>query len=332
MAMSNAELLRKAAGSGGDGSIITDDFAPTNSGAAALSIEQATDFISLLAANQVFLPDVRTVLSNSSKWQEALLDFGGRITKPGVQSTRLAKEDREIPETRQVEISTVLLRAEAPVSDEVMEDNIAHANFGNELEALIADQVGFDIEELLVNGDTDSLDDYLAQLDGWLTKARGADGHVTDASGLDDPADFQQLFLDLLVSIPNRAKRNLQTNYRYYVPVILEQLYRDRLTSRNTSLGDISLTQNNSIAYQGIPIIGAPSIPVANDNTTSILLASKNNLYAGFRRNITIESFRDPREGVTSFVATARVDAQIGVVDFTAIADNVDVNPNWIDS
>lgn len=314
--LTNDELLEKA-------TTTTGDFG--GEGAAALSIEQATDFISLLAANQVLLPEVRTVMSNASKWQEALLDFGGRVTRPGTEGARLKDQERAKPLTRMIEISTVLLRAEVPVSDEVMEDNIANRKFGTELEALIADQVGFDIEELLLNGDEDSGDEYLAQLDGWR-KQLVEGGQVTDASGF---ASYQHIFKNLVTSIPNRFKRN-KSDFRLYVPVILEELYRDRLAARNTDLGDVSLTQARAITYQGVPIVGVPALEIDGSEESSVILAHRNNLIAGFRRSITIESFRDPREGATSFICTARVDAKVGVPEAAAIATNVNVDPDAV--
>jgi len=221
----------------------------------------------------------------------------------------------------------VLLRAEVPVSDESLEDNVAEEDFANDLEALIADRAGFDVEELMINGDTGSGDPYLALLDGWLKQAQGAGGHVYNAVG--DGQDYQLIFKRLLQSIPNRHKRNLRADGRFYVPVTLEETYRDILSSRGTPLGDLSLQGENELRYQGILIKGSPNIAITagSPDKTNILLANRNNLYAGFRRAITMESFRDPREGATSFIVTCRVDAKVAIRDATAIATNVDVEP-----
>lgn len=317
MSIPNEELLRKA-------NLTTTDFG--GAGEAPLSVEQVNEFIRLLAADQVFLGDVRRVTANAAKWQESIVDFGGRITKPGVEATRLGSTDRVKPSTGSVEISTVLLRAEVPVSDEALEDNVAQAGFANDLEVLIADQFGFDVEDLMVNGDLASSDTYLAQIDGWIKQAQGASGHVFNANTTGQ--DYQTIFKKLLQSLPNRFKRNRQ-DWRYYVPVVLEEQYRDILSSRGTALGDLTLTGQNELRYQGILIKGAPSLAVTSGSpdTSSILLANRNNLYAGFRRAITMETFRDPREGATSFIVTARVDAKIAVPAATAIATNVDVEP-----
>jgi hypothetical protein len=317
MPLTNEELLEKA-------TLLTTDF-PGTGGSAPLSIEAADKFIEMMQADNVMLNDVRTVTSRAAKWQEATLDFSSRVAKPGVEFTRLASGDRTKPANSMIEISTVLLRGEVPVSDEVMEDNIARDALAGNLERLIANRFGYDIEELLINGDTGSGDPYLAQLNGWLKQAQGSGGHVVDASA--DGQDYQTIFKKLLQQIPARHKKNLQTDARFYVPIVLEEQYRDILANRGTALGDLLLQSDGSLKYQGIKIQGVPHFPVTagTPDKSNILLAHRQNLIAGYRRAITFESFRDPREGGTSFVVTARVDAKISWVPATAIATNVDV-------
>lgn len=318
MGIPNEELLRKA-------TLSTTDFG--GAGEAPLSVQQVEQFIELLSAGQSMLPDVRTVTSNSSKWQESIVDFAGRIAKPGAEGVRLVDADRRKVATGVVEISTVLLRAEVPVTDEVMEDNVARDGFADSLERLIADQFGFDIEDLFVNGDTASGDTYLALQDGWIKLAKGVGGHVVNASA--NGQDYQTTFKQLLVNLPDRHKRNLTGDFRYYVPKRLEEKYRDILSSRGTPLGDMTLQGTGELRYQGILIKGVPSLNItaATPDTSNVLLANRNNLYGGFRRSMTMETFRDPREGQTSFVVTARVNSQIAVKDATAVASNVDVEP-----
>lgn len=317
--LSTSELLQKAILQVGDGAGSADFGGATQ---APLSVEQVTRFIELMAAEQVMLSDVRTVTSSSAKWQESIIDFAGRIAKPGVESTRLADGDRRKPTTGLVEISTSLIRAEVPVSDEVFEDNVAGQSLIQSIERLIADQFGYDIEDLFVNGDTGSGDPYLAQFDGWLEIVKN-DGNTVDAASLGQ--DYQEIFKSLLNTMPLRFLRNLEANGRFYVPTRLEQNYRDILASRGTALGDIMLTGKNELKYQGITIKGVPSFGVSG-NTSSILLTNPMNLYAGYHRAMKFETWRDPREGVTSFIVTARVDAEVAVPDAAVIAYNVDVS------
>lgn len=326
LSLSTESLLRKAVlnvtGPGGD--VGTADFG--GAGQAPLSLEQVAEFIELMAAQQVMLPEVRRVTSSASKWQESIIDMGGRIAKPGVEATRLGASDREKPTTGIVEMSTVLLRAEIPVSDEVFEDNVAGQNLVNSIERLIADRFGYDIEDLMVNGDTGSGDPYLAQLDGWLAQAT-ASGNSLDASTYGQ--DYQEIFQLMLQSVPHRHLRNLRAQGRFYVPQASEFKYRDLLAARGTNLGDLMLTSDNELRYQGILIKGVPSFGIlaGAPDTSDFLLCNPMNLYAGFHRAMKFETWRDPREGATSFVVTARVDAKIAVPEATVIAYDVNVEP-----
>lgn len=318
MPLPNDELLRKA-------TLTTGDFG--GAGQAALSVQAAQEFIQQMYMDQAILGDVRTVTSNAAKWQEASFDFANRIARPGTQGTRLVDADRVKPATRMVEMSTSLIKGEVPISDEVFEDNIVGARLGNELEADIATRFGLDVEELMLMGDTGSGDAYLALLNGWVKQAQGAGGNIVNAAA--DGQDYQAIMGRLLVSLPERYKRAIEVDGRFYVPRRLEEKFRMQLADRGTPLGDLMLTERREVRYQGIPIRGVPNMTITagTPDTSFVLLTNRNNLYAGFRRQITIETFRDPREGATSYIVTARVAAAVGTVGATAIATNVDVEP-----
>ncbi len=325
--LSTEELLRKAvlsATAGDPGALAgsqTSDF--DGAGQAPLSVEQVTEFIELLSAGQTMLKDVRQVTSTAAKWQESILDFGGRIAKPGTEATRLSDGDRAKPTTGKVEISTVLLRAEIPVSDETMEDQVAGPRIVNSIQRMIADQFGYDIEDLLVNDDGQAGGTWNSLLPngGWLYNCK-TNGNSLDATSYGQ--DYQEIFRALLEDMPDRFRRGLETDGRFYIPKRTEVKYRDILASRGTALGDMTLTGTGDLVYQGIRIVGVPTFGI-DTNKSYFLLANRNNLYAGFHRAMTFETWRDPREGATSFIATARVDAEVAVPDATCIAYNVDV-------
>lgn len=325
MTLSTEQLLRKAILTVGDGE--NGDFGASSGGYAGramapLSIEQVSSFIELMSAGQVLLNDVRRVTSNAAKWQESIIDFSSRIARPGVEANRLGYTQRAEPTTGMVEINTSLIRAEVPVSDEVFEDNVAGNGLLQTLERLIADRFGYDIEDLFTNGDTTSSDSLLALFDGWLVNAE-AGGNVVD--GTTYGQDYQEIFRTMLEAMPQRFLRNLENSGRYYVPKRLEIKWRDILSARGTDLGDIMLTGKQELQYQGIKIVGVPVFEAGADDKAKILLANANNLYAGFHRAMRFETYRDPREGVTSFIVTARVGAAVAIPEATVVATDVDV-------
>jgi HK97 family phage major capsid protein len=322
MVLSNEELLRKAA-------LTTDDFG--GDGEAPLSIEQVAQFLQVMIKPQVMLPDVRTVTSNAAKWQESKIQFGDRIMHVGTEGERLDTTKRTKPATGKVEISTVLLRGEVPVADEVMEDNVARAGFGDVITSMVGEATGRDVEDLFINGGDEDLtggDGYYDSQDGWLALAQGTGANVVVAT--DFGQDYQQILKALLTAMPDQFKRDLEANGRYYAPKRLVEKYRDILAARGTAYGDLQLTGSSDIKYQGITLTGVPIMHIdASDSpiTAFILLTHRQNLYAGFHRQIKMETFRDPREGATSFIVTTRVNSQIAHIPATAIATEVDVTP-----
>jgi hypothetical protein len=325
MTISNEELLQKA-------TLKLDSFG--GPGEAPLTIEQADVFLRIAITPQAMLPVVRTVMSNANKWQESKIDFAARILRPGTEATRLADTSpataRVKPSTGIVEISTVLVRGEVPVSDEVFEDQVERAGFANTLTAMIAEGSGRDIEDLFVNGDTGNIDadGFLALQDGWVKLAGdvGAGATVIDATSLGQ--DYQSLFKEMLTSLPDKYKRNL-TDLRYFAPRRLVELYTDILAARGTPLGDFMLEGTRTLRYQGIEIVAVPLLTItpASPDTSHVLLTNRLNCYAGYRRQIKLETWRDPREGAMSFIVTARVNSQIAHVPATILAENVDVEP-----
>lgn len=338
MSLGVEELLRKAVLSSSDGTVgavagAGGDFGGT--GEAALSIEQVTQFIELMASQQVMLSEARTVTSSASKWNESIIDMAGRVMKPGIEAQRLLEGQRRKPSTGIVELSTVLGRAEIPVSDETIEDNVAGGNIVASIQRILADQAGFDVEDLFVNGDIAGPGDaWLDLIDGWLRQAidgRSGAGNASPNtfSGASFGKDYQSVFKKALQTMPKRYLRNLKVDGRFYVPVTLEQGWRDILASRGTALGDLALTTSNDLTYQGVKIVAAPSfdagIVAATPDTCTILLSRDKNLYAGYHRGMKFETFRDPREGATSFLLTARVDAKVAVIDATVAVTSVNV-------
>lgn len=319
MALSNDELLAKA---------VFDTSAFGGAEQAPLAIEQVTQFIELMTAGQDMLPDVQTKTSSASKWQESIIDFAGRIAYPGVSGTRNTTGQRSAPSTGIVEMNTVLLRAEVPVVDEVLEDNVAGPALAGSIERLIADRFGFDIEEMFINGvfsntQTTSLD----LLDGWLQQAQDL-GNVVAASSYGQ--DYQTVFKEMILNMPLRFLRRLEQDGAFYVPKRVEYIYRDILGAREDgSLGGVSLTSSNELRYQGILIKGVANNTVTSGSpdTATFLLGHKSNFYAGYQRAMKFETYRDPREGAMSFVVTARVDAKIAVPSAVVAATSVNVEP-----
>lgn len=311
MPLSNEELLQKA-------TFTTPDLG------GALSVQQATRFIDLMTYDQELLKEVNVVTHNSAKWQEATIDFASRIAKPGVQAQRLAEADRTKPATNLIEFSTVLIKGEVPISEEALEDALTGAgSFQAQVTDLVARRFGFDVEELMIAGDVASADPYLALTDGYLKEARGPGGNQVDAAG---HTTTTQTLRALLQRVPDRFKKGIRANGRFWTGMEVEERWRNELSDRGTALGDMALTSGQAVTFQGIPLVGLANMPVntvPTPDTTSILFTDRRNLYAGFRRQIRMRTWEDAPAGLVSFLVDARVDARIALVQASAIANNV---------
>ena len=312
-----------------------------------LTTYQAEAFLKIAITPQSMLPDVRTVLSNAEKWQESTIDLERRVLHATNEAARLRYADRAAPDTGMVEISTELFRAELPVSDEIMEGNVANDRFGDELITSLAEAVGRDIEDIMLSSSVVSTDTHIrgdaapsdfSSFNGWLKLAmagvRGSstttdvanrtDGRLVDATSFS--VNYQELFKKMVQLMPSRFKRD-KANMRFYCPSPVVESLRDEWSRRGTVAGDMYLEGDREPRYQSIPIMDVSLMPIveevgANDHSY-ILLTHKTNLYAGYRRFIRMETWRDPREGATSFIAHTRFAPAIAVPAATVIAQNV---------
>jgi HK97 family phage major capsid protein len=316
---------------------------------AILTIEQVRDFLSIAITPQVMLRDVRTVTSNAAKWEESKIDFARTILRPANEATRLSWADRMSPDTGKVEISTELFRGEVPLSDEIFEDNVELDGLADTFMTNIAEAVGRDIEDVMlssdrgnshVRGDVNKTASLYRQFNGWIALARSGisgsdksannadrtDGQLLDATN--HGTDYDDMFKRMMQLLENRFKRSLE-DFRFYVHTNVCEALRDQRAERGTAAGDMYLEGMRELRYQNIPIIGVPLMPTVSDadgtDTAYCLLSRRDNLYAGFRRYVKLETWRDPREGATSYIVTTRFAPAIAVPEAVVIAKNVNV-------
>ena len=169
--MNNQEIIRKA-------DLALSDLAT----AGKLNPEQTDRFVRTLIDTPTILKQVRTVTMRGPQMKINKIGFGSRILRPAVSSTALAANQRVKPDLGQVVLNTEEVIAEIQLPYDVIEDNIERGNVGVANEAgagglhqtivdLIAERAALDLEELGLQGDTGSADDYLALCNGYLKLA-----------------------------------------------------------------------------------------------------------------------------------------------------------------
>jgi len=237
--------------------------------------------------------------------------FNGRVLRAGQEAQALAAADRAKPDLSKVELSAKLFKGEVRLSNEVLEDSIEREELRNTIMQLMAEAVGRDAEEVVINGDVTSADPFLAQFDGILKQATS---HVVDAGGA---LTTKALWRDMLKAMPQEFRRN-RAALRYFTSGNAEIDYRDTLADRITAIGDKYLEGSADITFSGIPVIDVPLMPentgIGGNKAVSLLVDPKN-IQVGIWRNIRIETDKLVSEGVLVVVVSLRMDVKYAVED-----------------
>lgn len=305
--------------------LLTSSLGTLSGGTGVLAPEQAEKFLQIAVQYTVLNQLVNVVTHTAPKWQQPKMYFGGRILAKGAEFTRLAPSQQSVPVLGNIELSTNLMRAEAPISDEFLEDNIEREGFADSIVTMIAQYVGRDLEELYFRGDATSADQFLNTLNGLVQQFQGTGAHALAAASYGK--DYQALLTDMVKQLPVQYRRDV-TALRFFCPISVADGYRDQIANRGTPLGDQQLMGQIPLTYYGIPLVPVPMmIGTGASNGTDagdkIILTAPKNIYVGFRRQVRLETFRDPREGGTSFIANLRTDVKVGHVDASVIATGV---------
>jgi len=293
--------------------------ADLTAGGGILKPAQAQKFMRLLIKDSVLMKLATVVPMGSPKQQISKIKFGSRILRPGQEATALVAADRAKPDMTSVELDAKLFKAEVRLSDEVLEDSIERGELRQTIMEMIAEAISRDMEEVVVKGDTASVDPFLAVMDGVLKQATS---HVVDAAGAPISKD---LLSDMLKTLPSEHLRD-KKSMAFLTSVDADLNYRNTLAERATAVGDKFLEGDTPVLYSGVPVQSVPLFPedlgVSNDQTV-ILLTNPKNIQIGIWRQIRIESQREISEGTLKIVATLRFDVKFAEEPGVAKSINV---------
>ncbi len=280
--------------------------ADLTTGGGLLKPEQAQKFMRLLIKDSVLMRMVTVTPMASPKKQIAKIKFGSRILRPGQEATALTEAERAKPDLTYVELDAHLFKAEVHLGDEVLEDCIERGQLRQTIMQMMSEAISRDIEEIVINGDKDSIDGFLAVMDGVLKQAQS---HVVDANGERISKD---LLSDMLKTLPSEHLRD-KKSMRFLTSVDADLDYRNTLADRSTGVGDIFLEKDTPVLYSGVPLQSIPLFPenlgVSNDQT-AVLLCNPKNIHVGIWRKVRFESGRDISSGTLKIVATLRFDVK----------------------
>jgi hypothetical protein len=195
-----------------------------------------------------------------------------------------------------------------------LEDNIERGNAEAHLARLLATQVGNDLNDLALNGDSEALGadaDFLGIDDGWLKiAATDPAAHPVDASGL---TSASAVLKRAFAALPRKYKG--RKDPAFIAPVPLVEAYLGELAGRGTGLGDRALVAGLPEArYFGMLLVPETSLEA------SLLLTPLANLVLGVQRDIRIESMYQPRKRAVEYTVSARVDFEYANPDAVVLA------------
>jgi hypothetical protein len=319
--MNNRELLRKA-------DIALSDL---TSNGGLLTAEQGNAFIRKLILQPTMMAVIRVVEMNAPQRNINKIQFGSRILRAGTSATALSQADRSKPTTSQVQLNTDEVVAEVRLPYDVIEDNIERGNIGlnsdgsggsgqpasggfvDTIQTLMVEAASRDLEELAIQGDESSTDDYLALEDGYIADLT-SNGNVVNVLG---GTVARSMFKSGLQSLPPQYHRD-RASMRNFLSVDNEIEYRDTLAARSTGLGDNTITGFNPVFGFGVPVQPVHLMP--NDHG---ILTNPLNLIMGIQRQITLEYDKDISARVYKMVLSARVAVVVEEPEAAVVYNNI---------
>jgi len=319
--MNNRELLQKA-------DIALSDL---TSNGGALTAEQGNAFIRKLILQPTMLGVIRIVEMAASQRNINKIQFGTRILRAGTSATALSSGDRSKPTTSQVQLNTDEVVAEVRLPYDVIEDNVERGNIGQNsdgsgasgtpasgglvdtIQTLMVEAASRDLEELAIQGDTTSTDDFLALENGFIADLT-SNGNVVNHLG---GTVARAMFKNSMQSLPPQYHRD-RASMRNFMSVDNEIEYRDTLASRATGLGDNTITGFNPVFGFGVPLQPVHLMP--NDHS---ILSNPLNFIMGIQRQISLEYEKDISARVYKMVLSARVAVVTEEPDASVVTNNI---------
>lgn len=259
-----------------------------------LNPKQADRFIDFVIDETGLDKMARIERFRNEQMQIDKIGVGRRVTVPATEARDPAV--RRGITTSKVTLTPVKLMTPFEISDEFGEHNIEGDAVEDTIVRMMATQTGNDMEELMILGDilgpaaleSDLLDGgsttgyikdtFLALFNGWLRKADN--GNLVDFDG---QAISNNVFSRMLNAMPNKYRRQ-RNRLRFLVSDDLEQLYREKVSTRATAAGDRAAVSADNLTPFGVPLLPISLFPF-NPTTVEHLTFTGANTTVSLRYN-----------------------------------------------
>jgi hypothetical protein len=304
-----------------------------------LKPEQANRFIDYMFDATVVTKVARTIRMRSDIQEIDKIGVGERILKVATEADATFSNQAVV--FAKISLATKKLRLDWELSSESLEDGIEGADLEDHIARMMANQVGNDVEDLILNGDSASSDTLLKAFDG-VRKLATTHGHVVDAAG---STVSKGVFNDALKKMPRRYKQR-RNQLRFLSGSNLVQDYLYSLTSIPGTPEDIAsgIVRGDVVANNGAPggvipfAFGIPvvEVPLLDENQTGsysgasgqhgdLHLTFPDNVIVGIKRDIVVHREFKPKKDTTEYTLFLRVGTAIENPDAFVVVKNVKV-------
>lgn len=294
-----------------------------------LNPEQADRFIDYMWDATVLAKEGRTIRMKSDTVDIDKVAVGQRITR---LATEAVDDGVNVdPTFTKISITTKKLRLDWELSAESLEDNLEGEALEDHIARMMATQMGNDIEDLAINGDTALTGDALLKSFNGFHKLALASGHVVSGAGHTlsgtGAGDGKALFNAAIKAMPRKYLQR-RNQLRFYAGSNLTQDYIYGLTQLSVTPEAIAadVIRGNpeapgsfrSLAF-GIPVVEVPLFTETLDGTYSgetgdhgyVELTFPQNRVWGVKREVKVVAEYAPKKDTVEYTAYVRVGVQI---------------------
>lgn len=304
MSISNRQVIQNAA-------ITTDTISY-----GLLNPEQARKFIQQTFEATTLRPLIRHEIRTAKTGEVDKIGIASRLLRSKVENT----DDgyRANPNFARIQYATTAVRIPWEITEETLRENIEGQGFESIVTNLMTTQMGIDLEDLDLNGDTatDSGDndyDFLKINDGWIKQIANG-GHVVDRSAVNGGAMSLDVFYSTVKALPNKYNngklRWIMSPHRYQ-----DWIYQ--LLNSAVSNGGI-ITDKRIEDPAAIPVVQCAGMP-----DDKIILTDPKNLIEVATYGVQIRKTTEGKEAIMQdkrfYVVHFDFDSIIEELDATAI-------------
>lgn len=317
-----------------------------------LNAEQSNRFLDYMWDATVLGNEARQVRMRTPEVDLDKISVGERIARKATEGT----DDGVNADATftKITLNSVKIRLDWELTTEGLEDNIERESLEDHVARLMATQLGNDLEDLAIHGDTGSADPLLKALEGWREIVLGNASRpndtdaaaIVDAETVDSGAGLTKKVFNAAVKAMERKYLQRRSELRFYTSAGLIQDFLNGLTDRSTALGDAAIFSfspagpgisgaggQTTIRPFGVPLFEVPLLREDHAGDYSGAAGSHGELYFTWPRNFIWGQHRDitvyrefkPKKDTIEYTVYTRMGVQVENLDSVVFVKNVKV-------